>query len=74
MAMDAADLFIVDEDEGLAQQVTATPDGGRGPPENGGTEVRNGSIPVAWPVALPYPAENDRILVVKEPWISMILE
>eukprot|EP00973_Karenia_brevis_P061682 8578226-Karenia_brevis.AAC.1 len=73
MAMDAADLFIVDEDEGMEQQLTTTPGGGHGPPGDAGTEVRNGSLPLEWPAALPYPVENDRILVVKEPWISMIL-
>eukprot|EP00973_Karenia_brevis_P088445 12263587-Karenia_brevis.AAC.1 len=36
MAMEAADLFIVDEDEGLEQQVTITPDDGHGPPEDAG--------------------------------------
>eukprot|EP00973_Karenia_brevis_P047827 6639042-Karenia_brevis.AAC.1 len=74
MAVDPADFFVVDEDESMEQQVTASPDGGHGPPEDAGTEVRNGSLPVAWPAAFPYPVENDRILVVKEPWISMILE
>eukprot|EP00973_Karenia_brevis_P063923 8885425-Karenia_brevis.AAC.1 len=73
MAMDAADLFIVDEDEGLEQHVTTTPDGGHGPPEDAEIEVRNGSLPPAWPAAYPYPVEDDRILVVKEPWVSMIL-
>eukprot|EP00973_Karenia_brevis_P046552 6456587-Karenia_brevis.AAC.1 len=73
MAMDAADLFIADEDEDMGQQVTASPHGGHGPPEDAGMEVRNGSLPLAWPAAFPYPVENDRILVVREPWISMIL-
>eukprot|EP00973_Karenia_brevis_P038740 5346935-Karenia_brevis.AAC.1 len=73
MAMEAADFFIADDDDEVEQQVTTSPDGGHGPPDDAGMEVRNGSIPLAWPAAFAYPVVNDRILVVKEPWISMIL-
>eukprot|EP00973_Karenia_brevis_P035913 4955309-Karenia_brevis.AAC.1 len=64
---------ITADDEIIGQKTSATPGDGQGPHEDPEDLSRNASLPPAWPTGLPRPMENDRILVVKEPWVSMIL-
>eukprot|EP00973_Karenia_brevis_P087200 12089041-Karenia_brevis.AAC.1 len=66
------DPLEVDGVEDTENQVLNTRADAHRPPEDAGTARYSGALPPPWPSAVPPPMDNDRILVVKDPWISMI--